>query len=68
MSEVERIACPNCGGAGCFDDQVAVCCGNVLPSGECCSMPVGEHVQYPCGQCEGSGLRVRQWLQENDDG
>jgi hypothetical protein len=50
------VACHACGGSGCFDWQAVICCGNVLPSGECCSMPVAEHRRDPCEDCNGTGL------------
>jgi len=65
----EQIAaiCPECHGSGRFDYQVAACCGNVLASGECCGMPVGEHRCDPCERCQGSGLAVRAILEKQDD-
>ncbi len=61
--QIARIAaddiCPACGGRGCFEDQIAICCGNATRNGECCGMPVGEHVIWPCEPCNETGLRVR---------
>ncbi len=43
--------CPDCGGGGYY--MGAVCCGNALPSGECCGNPVGGLVT--CEACGGAG-------------
>jgi hypothetical protein len=50
-----QVPCPNCGGAGWTVGAEAVCCGNYLRSGECCSQPVQGQTQEGCDCCQGSG-------------
>jgi hypothetical protein len=58
MSNVE---CPECYGAGYLSWVEPACCGNYLPTGECCAAQYGtdrlvlEERGEPCGYCGGNG-------------
>ena len=49
------IDCPDCDGRGCYEIVVAGCCGNALPTGECCGVAVPFPDQVACGTCGGRG-------------
>lgn len=55
--------CETCGGSGQIEVEYTVadqgCCGNFLPTGECCQTPVAVPMQViepaPCPTCQGTG-------------
>lgn len=62
----ERMACPECEGSGYGPLETTFsweCCGNVLPTGECCAAKYGEDRLVPvavdhtpaCERCLGYG-------------
>ena len=57
--DAQTIRCEGCAGDGRiqFMRDVAVCCGNATPWGECCGNPVGGQVEDfdVCPLCSGTG-------------